>query len=104
MLSAINKRKELCIKKKQTMQPLILVVGELINLQEYYVYFNEIFYSVNNFLKAVSFNFQLHQVLNIEYAKECRQVWYFIEEHLYKTSATGRKNNSLKALIKQMQN
>lgn len=80
----IQKRNTKYAEKNLTIQPVIVVVGECEdNILSCYIYYNSIFYECDNFLKALSLCFQIHEILNIEYAKECTQLWYFMEIYFF---------------------
>lgn len=87
------------------LQPFIILVGETPDeSNRFYIFINDILYETESFLKALSITYQMHFILNIEYAKECTQVWYLIQDFFYnmpledfhKTSAFYSLSNQLK--------
>lgn len=102
--SLIDKRKEKYSGKLHCIQPFILLVGDSPETSErVYIFFNDILYEAENLLKGISVTYQMHFVLNIQYAKECSQVWNFIQEHFYEMSTNGdTKTSALHALLNQL--
>lgn len=82
----------------------MIVDESLEKLENFYIHYNEIFYECENFLKTLSVYFQIHQVLNIEYARECLQVWHFIELYFFDFPISGKTNNALINLISDLNN
>lgn len=116
--------------------PFIAVIGDLINigktpandLQEndpdYYkfyvtvlIYINDrISYEVESreLIDAVDILFKIHVLLKIEFAPECKNVWSFFKEYIYKINisdctnytvvANFVNNNNLTAILNQDRN
>lgn len=85
------------------LQPFIIVVGEdITDLKEFFIYVNDLLFEFENFLKALSVLFQMHQVLNIEYAPQCIQVWHFIECYFYDIQISGTVSSALDELLTEL--
>lgn len=80
-------------------QPLIVVVGAVENLTGFYVHVDGIFYTCDNFRKALTVTFKCFQVLDIEYPKPIKGVWQFIQQHFYEIPIKGKKVTSLITLL-----
>ncbi|XP_055387992.1 uncharacterized protein LOC129616394 [Condylostylus longicornis] len=97
--SSFNIKKEEYMSKNLTVQPTIVVVGEVEEKLKFYTYFNDTLYNADNFMKAFAFVFQLHQVLNLKYDPQCRQIWNFAEEFFFELPMSYPKTPALAALL-----
>ncbi|XP_067625874.1 uncharacterized protein [Eurosta solidaginis] len=71
-------------KDKNTVQPIICAVGlDAFELREYYIYFADIYYKFQNFVKCVDGCFKIFHVLNLKYPFECNLVWLLIQKYFY---------------------
>lgn len=83
---------------------MIFVIGDTIyNLKEFGIYLNDSVYFVQSFLKAVSVCFQIHNVLNLEYAPQALQVWHFIEHNFFDFELKNL-NSELIVLLDEIKN
>lgn len=77
--------------KKECIQPFILCIGEDISkIVDIYVYFDDIKYSVNSFLRAVDIVFKTFYVFNLSFPIESSMFWNFIESNFFEI----KSNNS----------
>lgn len=98
--STIDLKKKAYIANNWKLQPLIIVVGEEKTiLKEFFIYVNDKLFEFENFLKALSVLFQMHQVLMIQYAPQCIQVWHFIEKFFYEIEISGKISSALVELF-----
>lgn len=83
-------------------QPIIVVIGALENLIGFYVHVDGIFYTCDNFRKALTVTFKCFQVLDIEYPKPVKGVWQFIQQHFYEIPVQGKKTSSLITILEAL--
>lgn len=76
----IEKVKKEKILKKDTIQPLLAIVVKDDIPVEFYVYVENVFYKYTSFILAFDSLFKVHQSLNLSYAKEAYNFWYFIQK------------------------
>ncbi|XP_075148254.1 uncharacterized protein LOC142229060 [Haematobia irritans] len=71
-------------KNKQTLQPIICGIGQShTNFNELFVYYGNIFYKVANHVLALDTCFKLFNVLDLKYPDSCKNVWLFLQQHIY---------------------
>lgn len=71
-------------EKKQTLQPLICIIGdEYINSKEFFVYYFNTYYKFPNIVKAVDLCFKIFHVFNLKYPIESVLVWTFLQNYIY---------------------
>lgn len=91
----ITKRKDEYLSHGATVQPSIFIVGEnLHNIEQYFVLVDNIFYTVNNIVKAVDVCFKIFQALHCEYPLACETVWQFIQKGFYKITTSYIMTNN----------
>lgn len=82
---AIEERKTRASKYGVTVQPFIIVVAPtLAEIVTCYVVVDSVRYKIENVLQAVESCLKLFHVLNIEYPKECDEIWLFLQQAIYK--------------------
>lgn len=86
--------KQSCIEKKNTFQPVIVIVGTLERILSSYVVINEVIYAVADFLRAVDIAFKVFHSLNCSYPAACQPVWTFLQKYFYDLNTTYDKNYS----------
>ncbi|KAG8201411.1 hypothetical protein JTE90_024284 [Oedothorax gibbosus] len=98
----LEERKKKLLRYNLTLQPLIIVVGNLerTGLPITYVIMDNVKYKVNSVLQGVDVCFKCFHVLNAHYPKESENVWFFIQKILYSMSCKGeKKSSSVSAVI-----
>ncbi|XP_055681882.1 uncharacterized protein LOC129789256, partial [Lutzomyia longipalpis] len=74
-------------EQKLSIQPKLIIVGEYdttkLQVDEIFVYFDEVKYKMGSIRKAVDTIIKLCFVFNIEYSKITRQIWRFLQEYFY---------------------
>lgn len=91
-------------EKQKHGQPLILCTGsDIQNIKEIYVYFDNVKYYFNNFLKAVDICVKICFVFNIKFPFEAEMFWSFVNIHFFKMKAerNGPKVHILSELLKK---
>jgi hypothetical protein len=81
---AIDERKKRALKYGLTVQPFVVIVGQLTNITARYVYINGIRYKIENVLHAIDICFKSFFVFDIEYPMESRQLWTLLQQSIYK--------------------
>ncbi|XP_067613945.1 uncharacterized protein [Eurosta solidaginis] len=82
-------------KDKDTIQPIICVIGEnFFECKEYFVYFANIFYKFDNVIKCVDVCFKIFHVLNLKYPFECKSIWLFIQQFFYDFTLKSHEKSS----------
>lgn len=84
--------------------PLIVIVGQLLNPIEVYVYFMGIKYNVKRVVHALDVSLKIYKLFRIEYPVACTLVWTFIQKYLYKLiTPTDKQHPSIEILMKQLE-
>jgi hypothetical protein len=104
LYNQIQKEIDNCYSLKQTLQPIVCIVGtEYISIKEFYVYYFNTYYKFTNIVKAIDTCFKIIYVFNLKYPLKCGLVWTFIQKYIYKIDLnTDIKNASLTSLISDM--
>lgn len=77
--------------RKECIQPFIMCVGEDISkITDIYMYFDDVKYSFNSFLRAVDILFKIFYVFNFSFPIESSMFWNFIELYCFEI----KSNNS----------
>lgn len=77
--------------KRESIQPFIMCVGEDISkVTDIYVYFDDVKYSFNSFLRAVDILFKIFYVFHLSFPIESLMFWNFIESNFFEI----KSNNS----------
>lgn len=88
----IEELKQILLKREQTLQPVIVVVGcSLTELNEFYLQFDNIKYKFDHFLPALDCCFKIFHILNLQYSNSCANVWTFIQKYFYEISLPNNK-------------
>lgn len=92
-------------KLRTRVQPFVLLVGPTVEQYEAcYLIIDEVKYQFNNVLKAFDQCFKAIHVLMTEYSYEARDVWFFIQQALYRISTRyDKKNSTVSALVKSFE-
>ena len=87
-------------QRNLTLQPFLVVTGELTNSEQYFVIVNDIKYETKNFLDALDLIFKLFYVANCEYPYDSSTVWLFIQKSVFLIDEkSDRPNVSINILI-----
>lgn len=80
------------ITEKNTLQPLIIVIGEnLSDLQQFFVYVDGAKLKFSSFLSAIDCCFKIFHVLHLDYPRHCEGVYTFIQKYFYEITTTSDK-------------
>lgn len=98
--------KERFYKKKLTVQPLLIVVGnDLSTLNEFYVYIDNIIYKFPTFISSLDTCFKAFHVFDVEYPEYCRGVWIFIQRYFFNfTNENDKPFSQILGLISYLHN
>lgn len=69
---------------RTSVQPYIIVVGEVENVSQSYVSIDEILYSTKSTLEALDVCFKAFHILQINYPDPSKHLWTLIQKGLYK--------------------
>ncbi|XP_071837036.1 uncharacterized protein [Apostichopus japonicus] len=73
-----------CRNHSVTWQPQVVVIGtSVLDVQQVFVFLNNIVYSVPSVVKGIDVCFKTFQVFNIEYPLECKSLWTFLQRGIY---------------------
>lgn len=98
--------KERFYKKKLTLQPFLIVVGNTLStLDEFYMYIDNVKYKFPTFLSSLSTCFKTFHVFNVEYPEFCTGVWIFIQRYFFNfTNENEKPFSHVSGLISYLQN
>ncbi|XP_055371751.1 uncharacterized protein LOC129618858 [Condylostylus longicornis] len=82
-----------CRKVKVNIQPKIVFIGENIDLT--WVLVSHVKYCFKNPLEAVTACFSVFMGLNIQYPPECKRIWYFVQNYIYKITTKYDKDDAV---------
>lgn len=99
--NSIDKLRTKLSNRGETLQPLIIAVGENFKTSNFYVCVDDVKYKLANFLSAIDICFNAFQVLNLEYPKACLTFWTFIQNYLYKTAQFAKHFQSFEVVEKK---
>lgn len=83
MQVTIDARHTFLKKNKISLQPFIIAVGTLNDINHCFVIFDSAKYRFESVVMAVDFALKLHFVLNLSYSPFCIQIWTFIQKYFY---------------------
>jgi len=84
LYSKIQNKVDSCYEKKQTLQPLICIIGdEYIDSKEFFVYYFSNYYELPNIVEAVDLCFKIFHVFNLKYPIKSALVWTFLQNYIY---------------------
>ena len=75
--------KSVLLAKKLTLQPVIVLVGTIVNFRKIYVVINDNWYESTSFLKAVDLSFKSFFALDCNYPASCSNIWFLIQFGIY---------------------
>lgn len=84
--STVAALEEIILKKKEkcgSIQPFIIILGELTKPESIFVYIDEVKYQMFSVVAALDICFKAFHVLNLEYPHESSSVWQFIQTYFY---------------------
>ncbi|XP_070073729.1 uncharacterized protein [Drosophila takahashii] len=88
--TAIQDQIDIQLKNKDCLQPIICGIGpSVLEANEFFVYFADIFYKFESIIAAVEACFKIFYVLNLKYPESCKLVWLFIQEFFFNFPIPG---------------
>ncbi|XP_036145903.1 uncharacterized protein LOC105841087 [Monomorium pharaonis] len=100
----IKKHRELMEKYNLTLQPFIIAVGPLEQLEVVYVIINEEKYVFQHIIDGVDFCFKSFYALRAEYPTSCKQVWTYIQKEIYGLKDTQTNYQSVQRVSDELAN
>lgn len=79
----LQKRKEKLEAYGLTFQPIVVAVGSILSLTSFYVFVNDVKYTLTSLMNAVDLCFQVFFALDAMYPVESEIVWYFLQQYIY---------------------
>jgi hypothetical protein len=77
------------VKDNCTIQPELQIIGNLAQIDEIYVYFNQNKYKFDGVLEALNFTFHLYAVLNLKYPDHHSDFYMFIQKYFFDIDFEG---------------
>lgn len=96
----IDTKLQLLKMKGIPIQPRLLIVGQLTDIREIYVYFDGIKYAFLNILHAADTCFKLFFIFNLKYPDEAIQFYKFIQFYFY--NIEGNQNTKIASIINDL--
>lgn len=85
----IAKLKTTLLKRHNTLEPFMAIVGPLIQPEEYFVIVNEEKYKVDTCLRALDATFKFFFALDCAYPRASAKLWQFIQLAVYNINVNG---------------
>ncbi|XP_066586370.1 uncharacterized protein [Prorops nasuta] len=79
----LQKRQEKLLGFGLTVQPMVVAVGPIVNLTDFYVFVNDIKYVSTSLMSAIDLCFNAFFALDAKYPADSEMVWYFLQCHVY---------------------
>lgn len=89
---------------KWTIQPYVVICGDLRDIVNSYVLVNEYKYSCSSVLEAVDVCFKSFFALDASYPVLCPHVWTFLDKYVYKLSKKCTNYSSASRLLIDLDN
>lgn len=77
--------------KQQQLQPLIVIVGPLLDVQAFYVVVDDVKYSVDSILSSIDLNFKIFYVFDCRYPEDTKFLWQFFQCIIYEMHTSGER-------------
>ncbi|XP_036335974.1 uncharacterized protein LOC118746249 isoform X2 [Rhagoletis pomonella] len=88
-----------------TIQPFLIVVGSVNDLNSFFIYFDSTLYKFSTFLESLDVCFKIFQVFSLSYPEGCELVWIFIQKYFFDiTTKFDCKSSNVVSLINFLQN
>ena len=79
----LQKRKDKLEVFGATLQPMVVAIGSIVNLTNFYVIINNIKHESTSLIDAINLCFQAFFALDAKYPIDSEIVWYFLQYHIY---------------------
>ncbi|CAH1102910.1 unnamed protein product [Psylliodes chrysocephalus] len=96
--SIVKRRTEKLRLHHLTLQPFLVILGELNNITRIFVCIDEVKYPCDSILRALEVLFKTFHAFDVRYPAESEHVWTFLEEILYNLK-TSKRNSAASALV-----
>ncbi|XP_034935764.1 uncharacterized protein [Chelonus insularis] len=87
---------------KLTLQPFVVIIGLLDNIESSFVVINDQRYVLPTPLKAIDTCFKIIHALNATYSVECEHVWEFLEKYIYEVTKKTSSFTCVNRLISDL--
>lgn len=99
----INAQRSLLLNRDETLQPLIIGIGnDLLSITEFIVFYDNVKYTFNNFIAALDCCFKIFHALDLHYPKDSNCFWLFIETFLFEMKCDENLTPSILCLIQDL--
>lgn len=89
---ALERRRHICEKRKETCQPVPVIVGDFsTGTLKSFVSCDNILYAVESPLKCIDICYKLYHCLNASYPAESQHTWHFVQKYVYDTTTSYDK-------------
>ncbi|XP_059222247.1 uncharacterized protein LOC106085717 isoform X2 [Stomoxys calcitrans] len=104
LLSVIVQMKSDSDCNNEAFPPIIGCVGDSIyQITQYYVFYDDVCYEFGDILSCIDAAFKIFQILKIPFPKQCKSVWYFIQDYFFDMKLPNdEKTSSLTALFNDL--
>lgn len=75
---------ELMTHSKKPIQPVIIIVGTILEPKDIVVYFDGVKYYINTYIEAIDISFKIFNIFNLQYPIASNLVGSFIQKYFYK--------------------
>ncbi|XP_043461096.1 uncharacterized protein LOC122497809 isoform X6 [Leptopilina heterotoma] len=89
--SSVEKLKDYLQQKELPFEPIVAIVGPLLNIESFHVIVDDIVYTTKSFLEAVDLNFKVFYVFDRDYPPYVDDLWKFLQNVLYEIPLIGEK-------------
>lgn len=91
------------LEEKLTLQPIIVIIGSVVNVRGTYVVANDIWYNTQSILDAVSLTFKAFYAFDCEYPQKAINVWKFVQIAAFGIKSVSEKVGiKVKSMIKEV--
>lgn len=77
--ATLEKLKEDLFKLKLSVQPLTVVVGSIVNVQQTYVFINDIWFRTDSFLDSIVLTLKAFYAFDCAYPEKSKNLWQFLQ-------------------------
>lgn len=92
--SKIEELRACCLAKRNTFQPVIIIVGKPDKILGSYIVIDDVKYKLSSPTRALDVCFQSFQGLNCCYPDACQPIWTFLQKFIYGITTAYDKNYS----------
>ena len=79
----IDKLREIAVHQGMTVQPYLLIVGNVKEVKSVFIVIDNITYKGTSFLHSLQLLYKIYHVFNIKYPCQSNHIWYVIQKCLF---------------------